>query len=326
VHAPLLRCNYKIKKIVVILYKNKRNNPLAMINPPFLKKGDTVSIVATAKAISVDALDYAINFFQEKGYKVKVGKYIHQVHHQSAGTDAERLHDINEAINDTDVKAIICFRGGYGSVRIVEDILWNKLKVNPKWIVGFSDVTVLHSAMQTIGVQSAHATMPINYKDNTPEALDSLFNALEGKPNVYEISAHANNVQGTAEAELIGGNLAILYSLLGTKYEMNYENKLLFIEDVSEFHYHLDRMFWSLRLSGKLTQIKGLIVGGFTDMKDGVIPFGKTAYEIIAEHTAHLGIPVCYDFPVAHLNDNRAMVLGKTAKLEVMNDKVIFKQ
>jgi muramoyltetrapeptide carboxypeptidase len=297
-----------------------------MINPPFLKKGDTVSIVATAKAISADALDYAVQLFEARGYIVKIGKHIHQVHHQSAGTDAERLQDINEAINDTEVKAIICFRGGYGSVRIVEDILWNKLKANPKWLVGFSDVTVLHCAMQKIGVQSIHATMPINYKDNTPEALDSLFNVLEGKSNVYEISAHANNVQGTAEAELVGGNLAILYSLLGTKYEMNYDNKLLFIEDVSEYHYNLDRMFWSLRLSGKLSQIKGLIVGGFTDMKDGVIPFGKTAYEIIAEHTTHLAIPVCYDFPVAHLNDNRAMVLGKTAKLEVMENKVRFLQ
>jgi muramoyltetrapeptide carboxypeptidase len=297
-----------------------------MINPPFLKKGDTVAIVATAKAISKDALDYAVQLFEARGYIVKIGKHIHQVHHQSAGTDAERLHDINEAINDTDVKAIICFRGGYGSVRIVEDILWNKLKANPKWLVGFSDVTVLHSAMQKIGVQSIHATMPINYKDNTSEALDSLFNALEGKPTMYEISAHAFNVQGTAEAELIGGNLAILYSLLGTKYEMNYQNKLLFIEDVSEYHYNLDRMFWSLRLSGKLSQIKGLIVGGFTDMKDGVIPFGKTAYEIIAEHTTHLAIPVCYDFPVAHLNDNRAMVLGKTAKLEVKENKVRFEQ
>jgi muramoyltetrapeptide carboxypeptidase len=297
-----------------------------MINPPFLKKGDTISIVATAKAISADALDYAVDLFTKRGYKVKIGKHIYNVHHQSAGTDAERLHDINKAINDTDVKAIICFRGGYGSVRIVEDILWNKLQANPKWIVGFSDVTVLHSVMQTISVQSIHATMPINYKDNTPEAIESLFNALEGKPNTYEISAHAFNVQGTAEAELIGGNLAILYSLLGTKYEMNFQDKLLFIEDVSEFHYHLDRMFWSLRLSGKLNQIKGLIVGGFTDMKDGVIPFGKNAYEIISEHTAHLGIPVCYNFPVAHLNDNRAMVLGKTAKLEVMNDKVVFEQ
>jgi muramoyltetrapeptide carboxypeptidase len=297
-----------------------------MINPPFLKKGDTVSIVATAKAISKDALDYAVQLFEARGYRVKIGKHIHNVHHQSAGTDAERLHDINEAINDTEVSAIICFRGGYGSVRIVEDVLWNKLQTKPKWIVGFSDVTVLHSGMQKIGVQSIHATMPINYKDNTPEAIESLFNALEGKPNTYEISTHAFNVQAAAEAELIGGNLAILYSLLGTKYAMNFQDKLLFIEDVCEFHYNLDRMFWSLRLSGKLGQIKGLIVGGFTDMKDGVIPFGKNAYEIISEHTAHLGIPVCYNFPVAHLNDNRAMVLGKTAKLEVMNDKVVFEQ
>lgn len=297
-----------------------------MINPPFLKKGDTVAIVATAKAISKDALDYAVQLFEARGYIVKIGKHIHNVHHQSAGTDAERLHDFNQAINDDAVKAVICFRGGYGSVRIVEDILWNNLKANPKWIVGFSDVTVLHSAMQTIGVQSIHATMPINYKDNTPEAIESLFNALEGKQNMYEISAHEFNVQATVEAELIGGNLAILYSLLGTKYEMNFQDKLLFIEDVSEFHYNLDRMFWSLRLSGKLSQIKGLIVGGFTDMKDGAIPFGKNAYEIISEHTANLGIPVCYDFPVAHLNDNRAMVLGKTAKLEVLNDKVVFEQ
>lgn len=297
-----------------------------MIISPFLKKGDTIGIVAPAKAVDKLILNYAVNYIKEKGYKVKLGEHIYAVQNNMAGKDEQRLRDLNRFIEDTEVKAIFAFRGGYGCIRIVDDVNWKFLKENPKWLVGFSDVTVFHNALNNLGMASLHATMPINYQTNTKEALDSLFNALSGERNMYSISANKFNVLGEIEGEVVGGNLAVLCSLLGTKYDVDYQDKILFIEDLSEYLYRLDRMMWSLKHAGKLNQIKGLIVGGFTSMQDGAISYGKTAYEIINEHTKDLGIPVCFDFPVGHFEDNRALLCGVKATLRVDENQVKFVQ
>lgn len=297
-----------------------------MIIPSFLAQGDAIAIVAPAKAVDKAALSYAVALIEEKGYKVKLGENIFDVEHNMAGSDASRLSDINRFINDSDVKAILAFRGGYGSIRIIDDIDFNFLEKNPKWLIGFSDVTVFHNALNKLGLASLHATMPINFQINTKEAIDSLFNSLEGRENEYTIKSNFFNTKGHVEGELIGGNLAVLCSLIGTKYDVDYTGKILFIEDLSEYLYRLDRMMWSLKHSGKLSQIKGLIVGGFTQMQDGDISYGKSAYEIISEHTKDLGIPICYDFPVGHFEDNRAMECGIKASLFVNSEKTVFTQ
>ena len=297
-----------------------------MIIPPFLKKGDTIAIVAPAKAINEEALQFAVKLFEAKGYRVKLGKYVREALHNMAGTDAQRLHDMNWSIHDDEVKAIIAFRGGYGSIRIIDEVDLAHLKQQPKWLVGFSDITVFHNALYNLRIASLHATMPINYETNTPEAMDSLFNALEGNPNSYTLPPHEKNVRGKAKGEVIGGNLAILASLIGTNYDVDYSGKLLFIEDLSEYLYRLDRVFWSLKHAGKLQQFAGLMVGGFTQMQDGDIPYGKTAEDIIHEHTKDLGIPVCFGFPVGHFEDNRALKVGIEAELSVSENSVAFTQ
>lgn len=297
-----------------------------MIIPPFLSNGDTIAIVAPAKAVDKQVLDYAVKLIESRGYNVKFGYNLMSVQNNMAGSDDERLSDINTFIHDEEVKAILAFRGGYGSIRIIDKVDLSYLKSNPKWLIGFSDVTVFHNALNGIGVASIHATMPINFESNTAEALESFFHAIEGKSNHYSMISNSFNVPGECEGEVIGGNLAILCSLLGTNYDIDYQDKILFIEDLSEYLYRLDRMMWSLKHAGKINQIKGLVVGGFTNMQDGDIPYGKSAYEIINEHAKDLSIPLCFDFPVGHFEDNRALVCGFKAKLSVSGSGAMFSQ
>jgi muramoyltetrapeptide carboxypeptidase len=284
---------------------------------PALKKGDTIAIVAPAKAIEKEYVDFAVSFFEENGYKVIVGKNCLNQHHYFAGTDEERLSDFQEALDNPDIKAIICARGGYGCVRIVDEIQWASLLNHPKWIVGFSDVTVFHQRIHILGFPSIHGTMPLNFKENSKEALTSLLQHLEGTHQAISVSSHPKNIQGKAEGTLIGGNLSILYSLLGTDDEVNFQNTILFIEDLAEQLYHLDRMLFAFKKAGILGQIKGLIVGGMTDMKDTAIPFGKSLEEILVEHIKPYNIPLVFNFPAGHINDNRALVFGKKITLEV---------
>jgi muramoyltetrapeptide carboxypeptidase len=287
---------------------------------PTLKKGDTIAIVAPAKAIEKEYVDFAVSFFEENGYKVLVGKNCLNQHHYFAGTDEERLSDFQEALDNPEIKAIICARGGYGCVRIVDEIQWASLLNHPKWIVGFSDVTVFHQRIHILGLPSIHGTMPLNFKENSSEALTTLLQHLEGNHHTISVSSHPKNIQGKAEGMLIGGNLSILYSLLGTDDEVNFQNTILFIEDLAEQLYHLDRMLFAFKKAGILGQIKGLIVGGMTDMKDTAIPFGKSLEEIIVEHIKPYNIPLVFNFPAGHINDNRALVFGKKITLEVKDE------
>lgn len=290
---------------------------------PALKKGDTIAIVAPAKAIEKEFIDFAVDFFEQQGYEVVVGKNCLNQHHYFAGTDEERLSDFQEVLDNPEIKAIICARGGYGCVRIVDEIQWASLLNHPKWIVGFSDVTVFHQRINILGLPSIHGTMPLNFKENTNEALTTLLQHLEGNHQPISIPSHPMNIEGIAEGILIGGNLSILFSLLGTDDEVNFQDTILFIEDLAEQLYHLDRMLFAFQKAGVLSQIKGLIVGGMTDMKDTAIPFGKSLEEIIIEHIKPYNIPLVFGFPAGHINDNRALVFGKKIKLEV-SEEVIF--
>ena len=289
-----------------------------LLRPPYLKTGDTVIILSTARKISHEEVAPAVKLFESWGLKVRLGNTIGLSDNQYAGTDKQRLDDIQQAVNDESISAIICARGGYGTVRIVDDIDWTGLLKHPKWITGFSDMTYLHVHLnQTLGVQTLHSSVPALFHRNTPEAIDTIRQHLFGEEVIYDAAWHELNRKGEAKGVLIGGNLSILYSITGTRSGFNTAGKILFIEDIDERLYHLDRMMINLKRSGKLQDLAGLIVGGMTDMSDNAVPFGKTAEEIIMEHVSEFDYPVCFNFPAGHIADNRAVVLGKVTKMIV---------
>ena len=289
-----------------------------LLRPSYLKTGDTVTILSTARKVTVEDMAPAVKIIESWGLKVRLGRTIGLSDHQYAGNDKERLEDFQQAIDNPEVRAIICARGGYGTVRIVDDIDWTGLLAHPKWITGFSDMTYIHVHLnQTLGVQTLHSTVPALFHKNTPEAIESIRQHLFGEEVIYDLPVHPLNRLGEAKGVLIGGNLSILYSITGTRSGFNTAGKELFIEDVDERLYHLDRMMINLKRSGKLHDLAGLIVGGMTDMTDNAVPFGKTAEEIITEHVSGHNYPVCFGFPAGHIADNRAIVLGKVTKMKV---------
>jgi muramoyltetrapeptide carboxypeptidase len=252
------------------------------------------------------------------------GQYLFGDENQFSGSDEERTSDFQMALDDIDIKAIVCVRGGYGVVRIIDKLSFSVFEQHPKWIVGYSDITVLHSHIQTqFGIETIHAIMPINFADpGSAVAIESLRKALFGLTLEYNVPANPLNVSGSVSGFLCGGNLSIIYSLIGTPSDIQTEDKILFIEDVDEYLYHLDRMMMNLKRSGKLEKIRGLIVGGFTKMNDNTIPFGKNAAQIIAEYVSDKGIPVCFDFPAGHIANNSALVLGREVHLNVDSNGV----
>ncbi len=285
---------------------------------PYLKKGDLIEIVAPAKAIEDKYVEFARNFLIQKGFLVKISNNCLGRHNYFSGTDVQRLHDFQTALDNPEVKAIICARGGYGAVRIVDAIKWANQLIHPKWIVGFSDITVFHQQMQCLEQKSIHGTMPLNFEENTPESLQTLIDALTGKSYKIEIEGNPSNQKGSTNGKLIGGNLSIVYSLIGTNCQPNYKNKILFIEDVGEQLYALDRMLFSFKKAGILDEISGLIVGGMTNMKDSTeVSIGMTVEEIILQHFTYKKIPICFNFPSGHLDDNRALILGENVQLKV---------
>jgi muramoyltetrapeptide carboxypeptidase len=246
-----------------------------------------------------------------------LGQNLFKENNQFSGTIEQRTADLQNMINDVEIKAILCARGGYGTVQIIDEIDFSSFKKNPKWIIGYSDVTVLHSHLNNLGIASFHATMPISFENNSNESLQSLKNSLLGKSNKIECKSHVLNRLGKVNAEIVGGNLSILYSLLGSNSDIDTEGKILFIEDVDEYLYHIDRMMMNLKRNGKLAKLKGLIVGGMNDMNDNEIPFGKSVEEIIMEHTKEYDYPICFDFPAGHINDNRCIKLGVKSVLKI---------
>ncbi|MBL4704722.1 MAG: LD-carboxypeptidase [Flavobacteriales bacterium] len=293
-----------------------------MIAPKTLNIGDQIAIVSTARAIQKDHLTYATSLLESWGLNVVVGEHLEAVCHQFAGTDIERAADLQAAISNPEIRAILCFRGGYGTVRVMDLVDFSPLLYDPKWICGYSDITVLHHQLNRIGVESIHSTMPVNFENNSKAALSTLKSALFGETYAIQSEVHPKNRFGTAKGELVGGNLSILYSLGGTDLDLETNGKILFIEDLDEYLYHLDRMMINLKRSGKLNGLKGLIVGGMTDMNDNAIPFGKNALEIIEDAVSSYSYPVAYQFPVGHQKDNQSLILGSSVDFHV-NDSGI---
>ena len=283
----------------------------------YLRQKDVVGIVSTARKISLKEIQPAIKLLESWNLKVKIGKTIGLEDNQFAGTDDERIKDFQMMLDDDNVRAIWCARGGYGTVRIIDALDFTKFRKNPKWMVGYSDVTVLHNHINNLGFETLHATMPINVVKNTSDALNSLKDALFGKQVKYSIKSDNLNKFGEAKGELVGGNLSMLYSLLGSETAINTDGKILFIEDLDEYLYHIDRMMQNLKRNSYFNNLKGLIVGSLSDMNDNKIPFGKTAKQIIFDVCKDYNFPICFDFPAGHIDDNRALIFGRKVKLEV---------
>ncbi len=285
--------------------------------PTPLKPGDLIALVAPAKNIEQKAVDFAKSFFENEGFTVQISENCLGSYHYFSGTIAERLADFQMALDDPNVKAIICVRGGYGCIQLIDRIQWASQLDDPKWIVGFSDVTIMHQRMQHHGIASIHGTMPLNFETNSKESLTTLVSTLKGKPSNIIVAANNSNKLGSTEGVLLGGNLSILYSLIGTDDEINFENAILYIEEVGEHLYQIDRMFYAFEKAGILEKIKGLIVGGMTNIKDTATPFGKNYQEIILTHFQYKSIPILFDFPAGHFDDNRALVLGAQVNLSI---------
>ncbi len=294
-----------------------------MVTPPFLQPGDTVAIVSTARKLTKSDLDPAIQLVSKWGLKTVLGHTIGAEDHQYAGDDSLRARDFQAMLDNPNVKAIWCARGGYGTVRMVDALDFSKFITHPKWIIGYSDITVLHSHIHNFGIETLHAQMPLEIEKKTQAAQDSIFEVLFGK--TYRLAYSEENTQnrnGTALGTLVGGNLSVLYSLGGSVSDINTRNKILFIEDLDEYLYHIDRMLQNLKRSGKLEHLAGLIVGGMTQMNDNTIPFGKTTREIVMDAVGAYAYPVCFDFPAGHIPNNKALILGREVRLNVKSAEV----
>lgn len=288
-----------------------------MLFPERLKEGDRVGIVAIADRVSYEKIEAGLDLLRSWGLTPVVGRTVGLQHHQMAGTDQQRAQDLQAQLDDPSIRAIFMARGGYGTVRIVDRLAFTEFKKHPKWIVGYSDITALHAHLQSLGYASIHAEMPAFITEKAPAAATSLKAALFAEPLQYKWPPNVLNSTGTASGELIGGNMSILYSLCGSRTAPSPAGKLLFMEDVGEYLYHVDRMMQNFKRNGWFEQLSGLILGGFSKMKDNKIPFGQTALEIIKAVGEAYDFPIAFDFPAGHCHDNRSLILGAKATLEV---------
>jgi muramoyltetrapeptide carboxypeptidase len=292
------------------------------ITPPYLKKGDKVAITCPAKKLPGPMAD-AVALLQSWGLEVILGETIGASYHQFAGDDELRARDMQRFIDDDSIKAIFAARGGYGTVRMIDKVDFSRLATNPKWLIGFSDITLLHTHIyHNYGLQTIHGQMPINIPDASSASLTSLKRALFGYEVTYQFDSHGLNRSGDTSGVVIGGNLSLLISALGSVSDPDYNGKILFIEDVGEYLYAVDRMMHTLNRAGKLKKLAGLMVGGFTDIKDNDIPFGQTIPQIIMEVVKDYDYPVCFDFPAGHIPNNHAIILGARMHLHVAQQSV----
>lgn len=291
-----------------------------MIEPPYLKAGSTIGIVATARKLTWEELEPTIGVLTDVGFTVRTGQRMFGAQNQFSGSDEDRAADMQRMLDDPDINAILCARGGYGTVRIIDKLDFTEFERHPKWLCGFSDITVLHAHInQNFGVATLHSSMPLSMKD-LPEdhvQITTLINSLTGELPSYEFPSHPLNRNREMEGKVVGGNLSVLYSILGSKSDIDADGKILFLEDLDEYLYHIDRMMMNLKRNGKFDNLKGLIIGGMSDMNDNTIPFGKTAEEIIREAVDEYDYPVCFNFPAGHVDDNRALILGKKAAIRI---------
>ncbi len=293
--------------------------------PPFLKKGDKIAITCPAKKLPNPMTD-AVKLLQSWRLEVVLGETVDASWHQFAGDDDLRARDLQRFIDDDSIKAIIAARGGYGTVRMIDKVDFSRFAQNPKWLVGFSDITVLHThLLSNYNAQTIHGQMPVNIPDASARSLETLRKALFGEELSYRFTSHALNRSGKGSGILVGGNLSLLIAVSGSVSDLDYNGKILFIEDVSEYLYAIDRMMRNLKRAGKLQHLAGLIVGSFSDVKDNDIPFGQTVPEIIMDVVKEYNYPVCFDFPAGHIPDNCSLILGKTLNLSVKDKEVLVR-
>jgi muramoyltetrapeptide carboxypeptidase len=308
---------------------------ILFVSPAFLKTGDVIGITAPAGYITSDEIKSAVQKMESWGYKIKIGETIDKRDFTFGGTDEERARDLQQMLDDPKIKAIMCARGGYGVVRIIDKLNWEKFKAKPKWIIGFSDVTVIHSHLnKNFGIASIHSKMCNSFPDDWSlaepiqiETIESIQLALSGQKMKYTVAPNSQNKLGTADGVLIGGNLKMLETLAGTKSDINTAGKVLFVEDTGEYMYSVDRMFWNLKRTGKLSQLKGLIVGGVKiKVDEDSDDFGRTLQDVVLEKVKAYHYPVCFDFPVGHQKNNYALKCGVKHRLEVKNENVSLKE
>ena len=298
-----------------------------MIAPPLLNKGDTISIIATAKAVSMEDVSVAKSRFEAWGLNVLLGSHILSKSNQFAGNDDERLSDLQEALDDPNIKAIIFARGGYGTTRLLDQVDFTKFKDKPKWLCGFSDITSLIARVNDLGYEALHAPMPIFFNLGlTDNSIQSLKKCLFDDEVTYNEQGHEHNIEGDGEGELIGGNLSMICNSFGTSSELMTYGKILFLEELTEYLYHIDRMFVHMDRAGKLENLSGLIIGHFSKIQDNEIPFGKTVEEIVLEHCGKYDYPISFGFPIGHEPENLSFICGRESELIVSKDNVILKQ
>ena len=293
---------------------------------PYLHQGSKVAIAAPARKMSREQMQPAIQWLKEKGFEPVYDDRLFAEHHIFAGDDDFRAAVLQEYLDNENIEAIWLSKGGYGSIRVIDKLDFTKFMQHPKWIIGFSDTTVFHGKLSRLGCPSLHACMPFCFDQKTLEAKQSLFDVLTGKPLQYEFPAHPLNRLGEMEGEIVGGNLSVLYGMIGSNSFPETDGKILFIEDVDEYIYHIDRMMHGLKRAGKLEHLKGLVVGGLTKIHDNEEPFGMSVEEVIAEAVSGHDYSVCFGFPAGHFDNNCALVLGKDISVELTEKKTITKQ
>jgi len=300
-----------------------------MITPAYLKPGDKIGLIAPARKVTPAEMEPGIRFFQQKGFEVVTGKNLYGSCNQFSGTDNERAADFQAMIDDKSISAIIAARGGYGCLRIIDELELDPLMDNPKWLCGFSDLTVMHNHFHSyLGMETLHSCMMYHFQPEhfDQQAADSLMNAITGEPLAYELPVadafKTLNKAGGSEGIITGGNLSMLYALHGTASDIDTRGKILFIEDLDEYLYHIDRMMVSLKRTGKLEHLVGLIVGGMKDMKDNTVPFGFNAEEIIRDHIKEYEYPVCFGFDAGHIRKNNTLIMGREADLNIDDQTV----
>jgi muramoyltetrapeptide carboxypeptidase len=295
-----------------------------MITPPHLKSGDIVGLVAPASYVKAEELTRFLAILESWGLKAILGKNLFRRKNSFAGNDDQRAYDFQQMLDNPSIKAILCARGGYGTIRIVDKLRFDAFRQNPKWIVGCSDITVFHTLMQkNLNTESLHAIMPrhISAGKKDLSSLDSLKNALFGNRMDYHMKPDRHNRAGEASGVLVGGNLSVIYSMRGTQLDIDTAGKILFLEDVGEYLYHIDRMIMNLKISGKLRDLKGLIIGGMSGMKVSVSGFRKTAYDVILEAVEEYRYPLIFGFPAGHMRPNMTLILGREVILRVGPDE-----
>lgn len=297
-----------------------------MTTPPYLSPADKVGVISTAKRAEPHEIEEAITMLKSWGLQPVIGANAFATDGFLAGTDAQRTADLQQMLDDITIKAIFFTKGGYGTMRIIDSIDFTAFKKHPKWLVGYSDITLLHSHVHNFGVETLHSVMLQGYAGSTPQSVESIRTALFGESPVYEVPVHESN-RGKGEevsGTIVGGNLSMIYATIGSESEIDTDGKILFIEDIDEYLYHYDRMLVSLKRAGKLAKLKALVVGTLIDIKDSTIPFGRDACQITLEQTAAYDYPVYFGFPAGHTADNRALIIGRNITITQNADIVKF--